>query len=85
MSHVYVPPPLPHHLPHHTLTWSDTAKSLSEDHFFLRSKTLHRDEDMLVNTLTAKVREEEGGEGKEEKRREEKRREEKRREEKRRG
>eukprot|EP00731_Ephydatia_muelleri_P029707 Em0021g230a len=33
----------------------DTAKSLSEDHFFLRSKTLHRDEDMLVNTLTAKM------------------------------
>ena len=45
-------PPSPH-----PLTLADTVKALSDDHFFLRSKTLHRDEDMLVNTLIAKVRE----------------------------
>ena len=31
------------------------GKRLTEDHYFMRSKTLHRDEDMLQDTLRAKV------------------------------
>ena len=31
------------------------GKRLTEDHYFMRSKTLHRDEDMLQDTLKAKV------------------------------
>ena len=31
------------------------GKRLTEDHYFMRSKTLHRDEDMLQDALKAKV------------------------------
>ena len=31
------------------------GKRLTEDHYFMRSKTLHRDEDMLQDALRAKV------------------------------